>query len=112
MMDANRTEAVRPSSSRSKPLISMRNIKKSFGSVLALRGASVEVHAGEVVALVGDNGAGKSTLVKVMAGVHAADSGEFEIEGKPALVRTPSDATKHGIATVYQDLALCNNLDA
>ncbi|MBB3302458.1 sugar ABC transporter ATP-binding protein [Rhizobium leguminosarum] len=96
----------------SVPLVAMRNIQKSFGSVHALRGASVEVHAGEIVALVGDNGAGKSTLVKVMAGVYAADSGEFEIDGKPANIRTPADATKHGIATVYQDLALCNNLDA
>lgn len=101
-----------PTTNSSVPLISLRNIQKSFGSVHALRGASVDVHAGEIVALVGDNGAGKSTLVKVMAGVHAADSGEYEIEGRPALVRTPSDATKHGIATVYQDLALCNNLDA
>ena len=101
-----------PAASSSMPLISLRNIQKSFGSVHALRGASVDVHAGEIVALVGDNGAGKSTLVKVMAGVHAADTGEYEIEGKPAMVRTPSDATKHGIATVYQDLALCNNLDA
>ncbi|MDQ6436401.1 ATP-binding cassette domain-containing protein [Mesorhizobium sp. LHD-90] len=98
--------------SSSVPLISLRDIKKSFGSVHALRGASVDVHAGEIVALVGDNGAGKTTLVKVMAGVHAADTGEYEIEGQPANIRTPSDATSHGIATVYQDLALCNNLDA
>ena len=98
--------------SGSVPLISLRNIKKSFGSVHALRGASVDVHAGEIVALVGDNGAGKTTLVKVMAGVHAADTGEYEIDGKPVNIRTPSDATSHGIATVYQDLALCNNLDA
>ena len=62
------------------PLISMRNIQKHFGSLHALRGASIDVHAGEVVALVGDNGAGKSTLVKVMAGVHAADSGEYLFE--------------------------------
>ena len=96
----------------SAPLISMRNIQKSWGSVHALRGVSVEVHAGEIVALVGDNGAGKSTLVKVMAGVHLADSGDYEIEGKPANIRKPSDATERGIATVYQDLALCNNLDA
>jgi simple sugar transport system ATP-binding protein/D-xylose transport system ATP-binding protein len=97
---------------RSLPLISMRNIHKSFGSVHALRGASVDVHAGEVVALVGDNGAGKSTLVKVMAGVFGLDSGAYEIEGKPARISTPADATRHGIQTVYQDLALCNNLDA
>jgi len=94
------------------PLISMRNITKSFGSVKALRGASVEVHAGEVVALVGDNGAGKSTFVKVMAGVHGYDSGDYEIDGKPVKINSPSDATAYGIQTVYQDLSLCNNLDA
>ncbi|MBY5708516.1 ATP-binding cassette domain-containing protein [Rhizobium leguminosarum] len=110
--DSGRLEDGAFSIKKSVPLISMRNIQKSFGSVHALRGASVEVHAGEIVALVGDNGAGKSTLVKLMAGVYAADSGEYEIEGKPASIRTPADATAHGIATVYQDLALCNNLDA
>ncbi len=68
------------------PLVSLRNIQKHFGSLHALRGASVEVYPGEVVALVGDNGAGKSTLVKVMAGVHAADSGEYLFVGKPVLV--------------------------
>jgi simple sugar transport system ATP-binding protein/D-xylose transport system ATP-binding protein len=94
------------------PLISMRNIQKSFGSVHALRGASIEVHAGEIVALVGDNGAGKSTLVKVMAGVHGFDSGDYEIDGVPAKINKPSDATAYGIQTVYQDLSLCNNLDA
>src|SRR5262245_34082018 len=88
------------------PLISMRNIRKSFGSVQALRGASVEVHAGEIVALVGDNGAGKSTLVKVMAGVHGHDSGDYEIDGVPARITCPADATRHGIQTVYQDLSL------
>ena len=94
------------------PLISMRNITMSFGSVQALRGASVDVHAGEIVALVGDNGAGKSTLVKVMAGVHPATSGEYLFEGRPAKIASPSDATALGIQTVYQDLALCYNLDA
>jgi ABC-type sugar transport system ATPase subunit len=94
------------------PLISMRGIQKSFGSVKALRGASVEVHAGEIVALVGDNGAGKTTLVKVMAGVHGFDSGEYLFKGKPSNINAPSDATALGIQTVYQDLALCNNLDA
>jgi ABC-type sugar transport system ATPase subunit len=94
------------------PLISMRNIQKHFGSLHALRGASVEVHPGEVVALVGDNGAGKSTLVKVMAGVHTADSGEYLFEGKRVQVNTPTDATDLGIQTVYQDLSLCSNLDA
>ncbi|AGI71695.1 sugar ABC transporter ATP-binding protein [Octadecabacter arcticus 238] len=94
------------------PLISMRNIKKSFGSVHALQGASIDVHAGEIVALVGDNGAGKSTLVKVMAGVHGWDAGDYEFEGKPVNIKSPADANALGIQTVYQDLALCNNLDA
>ncbi|MGL4961608.1 MAG: ATP-binding cassette domain-containing protein [Inquilinus sp.] len=101
-----------PKPAASVPLISMRNIHKSFGSLQALRGASVEVRAGEIVALVGDNGAGKSTLVKVMAGVHSFDSGEYEFGGVPVDIRSPSDATALGIQTVYQDLALCNNLDA
>src|SRR5256885_12120202 len=111
MIEANRNGPTETKSSSSVPLISMRNIKKSFGSVLALRGASIEVHAGEVVALVGDNGAGKSTLVKVMAGVHGFDSGDYEFEGAPAKISKPSDATAYGIQTVYQDLSLCNNLD-
>lgn len=95
-----------------EPLISMRNITKSFGSLQALRGASVDVYPGEIVALVGDNGAGKSTLVKVMAGVHSFDGGEYILRGKPANISTPADATKRGVQTVYQDLALCNNLNA
>jgi ABC-type sugar transport system ATPase subunit len=94
------------------PLISMRGIYKSFGSVQALRGASIDVHGGEIVALVGDNGAGKSTLVKVMAGVHGFNTGGYLFKGAPANINTPSDATALGIQTVYQDLALCNNLDA
>ena len=94
------------------PILSLRSIHKSYGSVHALRDASLDVHGGEIVALVGDNGAGKSTLVKVMAGATKFNSGEYEIDGKPARIRTPSDATALGIQTVYQDLSLCNNLDA
>ncbi|MDP6232487.1 MAG: ATP-binding cassette domain-containing protein [Nitrospinaceae bacterium] len=94
------------------PLISMKDIQKSFGSVHALRGASIDVYPGEIVALVGDNGAGKSTLVKVMSGVHGWDSGEYNFDGGPSKISSPSDATALGIQTVYQDLALCNNLDA
>ncbi|MBY2924379.1 sugar ABC transporter ATP-binding protein [Rhizobium leguminosarum] len=107
--------AEQPTSARSNattPLVSLRNIHKHFGSLHALRGASVEVYPGEVVALVGDNGAGKSTLVKVMAGVHAADSGDYLFEGEPVQVRKPTDASNLGIQTVYQDLSLCSNLDA
>ena len=75
------------------PLISMRNIQKHFGSLHALRGASVEVHPGEVVALVGDNGAGKSTLVKVMSGAGPADEGSYRIEGREVSIGTPAAAT-------------------
>jgi D-xylose transport system ATP-binding protein len=93
------------------PVLALRGIRKRFGSVQALRGADLEVHAGEVVALVGDNGAGKSTLIKVISGVAPADEGTIEWEGRPVELRRPHDAQELGIATVYQDLALCDNLD-
>jgi D-xylose transport system ATP-binding protein len=93
------------------PLLSLRGINKSFGAVRALTDISLDVHAGEVVALVGDNGAGKSTLVKVLAGVHAADDGEILWNGEPTKIESPVDSQELGIATVYQDLALCDNLD-
>jgi len=84
---------------------------KSFGSVEALRGVDFEVRAGEVMALVGDNGAGKSTLIKCVAGINSIDSGEILFEGKPVTIHGPKDAAKLGIEVVYQDLALCDNLD-
>jgi D-xylose transport system ATP-binding protein len=84
---------------------------KRFGQVEALVDVDFEVRAGEVVALVGDNGAGKSTLIKAIAGVQPADSGTIAIDGEPVSIRNASDAYRHGIATVYQDLALCDNLD-
>lgn len=93
------------------PVLEMTGISKRFGSVLALSGVDLRVRPGEVVALVGDNGAGKSTLVKVIAGVGPADSGEIRWEGSPVSITQPADATALGIATVYQDLALCDNLD-
>jgi len=96
---------------RTAPLLSLRGINKSFGAVNALTDISLDVFAGEVVALVGDNGAGKSTLVKVLAGVHAADSGDILWNGSPVRIESPLDAQQLGIATVYQDLALCDNLD-
>ena len=77
----------------------------------ALRGVDFEVRAGEVMALVGDNGAGKSTLIKCVAGIHSIDSGEILFEGKPVSIHGPKDAAKLGIEVVYQDLALCDNLD-
>jgi D-xylose transport system ATP-binding protein len=93
------------------PVLEVRGISKKFGAVVALQDVDFEVFAGEVVGLVGDNGAGKSTLVKVISGVHEADSGQIFIEGQPVTIRKPRDSIDHGIETVYQDLALCDNLD-
>jgi D-xylose transport system ATP-binding protein len=93
------------------PLLRLHNITKTFGSVQALSEVDFEVHAGEVMALVGDNGAGKSTLVKCIAGTHSADSGEILFEGKAVHIHGPKDAARLGIEVVYQDLALCDNLD-
>src|SRR5579871_363092 len=93
------------------PVLELRNITKSFGSVQALTDVDFEVRAGEVMALVGDNGAGKSTLVKCVAGTHGADSGEILFEGEPVNIHGPKDAARLGIEVVYQDLALCDNLD-
>jgi D-xylose transport system ATP-binding protein len=92
-------------------VLSVEAVRKSFGAVRALDGVDFSVRAGEVVALVGDNGAGKSTLVKVMAGIQSADSGRILFEGQPVTLTGPTDAVRLGIATVYQDLALCDNLD-
>jgi D-xylose transport system ATP-binding protein len=94
-----------------RPLLELHGISKTFGAVQALTAVDFEVYAGEVVALVGDNGAGKSTLIKTIAGVYRADEGEYRFDGRPVHVRGPRDVTALGIATVYQDLALCDNLD-
>jgi len=93
------------------PLLQLRNITKSFGSVQALTDVDFEVRAGEVMALCGDNGAGKSTLVKCVAGTHAVDSGDILFEGRKVAIHGPKDAAGLGIEVVYQDLALCDNLD-
>ncbi|MHA5050523.1 ATP-binding cassette domain-containing protein [Streptomyces sp. SD15] len=93
------------------PVLALRGVSKRFGAVQALTDVELEVHAGEVVALVGDNGAGKSTLVKTIAGVHPIDEGVIEWEGNPVSINKPNDAQALGVATVYQDLALCDNLD-
>ena len=93
------------------PLLELRNLTKSFGSVQALSGVDMEVKSGEVMALVGDNGAGKSTLIKCIAGTHSADSGEIVYEGREVKIHGPKDAARLGIEVVYQDLALCDNLD-
>ncbi|HEX5449764.1 MAG TPA: ATP-binding cassette domain-containing protein [Gaiellaceae bacterium] len=93
------------------PLLQITGLSKSFGSVQALSEVDFEVRAGEVMALVGDNGAGKSTLVKCIAGTHSPDSGTIRFEGNPVHINSPKDAAKLGIEVVYQDLALCDNLD-
>jgi D-xylose transport system ATP-binding protein len=93
------------------PVLSLRGVGKTFGAVSALTDIDLEVHAGEVVALVGDNGAGKSTLVKVLSGVHQPDAGELFFDGRRVSIESPSAALELGIATVFQDLALCENLD-
>jgi D-xylose transport system ATP-binding protein len=94
-----------------EPRLRMRGINKSFGAVRALTDVDFEVYAGEVVGLVGDNGAGKSTLIKAISGVGPADSGETSVEGQQVNISSPQVATRLGIETVYQDLALCDNLD-
>jgi D-xylose transport system ATP-binding protein len=93
------------------PLLELRGVTKSFGSVQALTDVDLEVHAGEVLALVGDNGAGKSTLIKCIAGIHPMDEGQLLFDGQPTTISGPRDAAKLGIEIVYQDLALCDNLD-
>jgi D-xylose transport system ATP-binding protein len=93
------------------PVLALRGVSKRFGAVQALTDVDLDVSAGQVVALVGDNGAGKSTLVKTIAGVHPIDEGVIVWEGKPVSIGRPHDAQNLGVATVYQDLALCDNLD-
>lgn len=92
-------------------ILRLSKVSKQFGAVTALSNIDLDIHAGEVVALVGDNGAGKSTLVKVLAGVHQPTSGTIEYLGKQVTLDTPAKALDMGIATVFQDLALCENLD-
>ena len=100
-----------PNADARPPLLEARDLSKRFGRVQALNGVGLRVHAGSVLALVGDNGAGKSTLVKIIAGVHQADSGEILSDGAPVQIASPRDASAVGVETVYQDLALCDNLN-
>lgn len=97
--------------SKGTTILKLSNVSKNFGAVSALTDIELEVKAGEVVALVGDNGAGKSTLIKVLAGVHQPSSGRIEFCGQEVSLDSPSRALELGIATVFQDLALCENLD-
>lgn len=94
------------------PIVAMHNIYKAFGGVHAVENVSIDVMAGEVVGIVGHNGAGKSTLIKILSGAYAADSGRILIDGEPVHMRSPRDARRYGIETIYQTLALADNLDA
>ncbi|MCY7303941.1 MAG: ATP-binding cassette domain-containing protein [Thermoleophilia bacterium] len=94
-----------------EPFLELRGVSKNFGSVQALTDVDFEVRAGEVMALVGDNGAGKSTLIKCVSGIHVADGGQIFFDGKPVTINSPKDSAALGIEVVYQDLALCDNLD-
>jgi ABC-type sugar transport system ATPase subunit len=93
-----------------KPFVTARNVSKRFGALTALSGVDLDIYAGEVLALLGDNGAGKSTFIKVLAGAHGASDGEIRIEGEPVSFASPQDAAERGIATIYQELALSENL--
>src|SRR6202042_1164592 len=94
-----------------EPLLRLRGIGKNFGPVHALTDINLDIPAGQVTALVGDNGAGKSTMIKTISGIWSPDEGQMRWEGKPVHIRGPRDSVALGIATVYQDLALCDNLD-
>jgi D-xylose transport system ATP-binding protein len=100
-----------PSYATDAPLLELRGVNKSFGVVHVLHDVDFAVHPGQVTALVGDNGAGKSTLVKVIAGIYGRDSGEYLFDGSPVHVHGPRDVAALGVEVVYQDLALCDNLD-
>jgi D-xylose transport system ATP-binding protein len=105
------TDTERPAAGTGSPVLSLRGIVKSFGAVDVLRGVDLDIYLGRVTALVGDNGAGKSTLIKGIAGIHGFDAGEYSYEGRHVTVHSPRDANALGIEIVYQDLALCDNLD-
>ena len=101
-----------PTAAGAPPALELRGISKAFGGVQALDHVDMHLRRGEVVAIVGDNGAGKSTLIKAIAGIQPMDAGTVLFDGAPVVIESPKDATSLGIQTVYQDLALCDNLDA
>ena len=95
----------------SSPYLEVNGLRKSFPGVLALKGVSLSLAEGEVLALIGENGAGKSTLMKILAGVQPADEGDFQVKGEAVSFRSVIDAMKRGIALIHQELNLCGNLD-
>ena len=110
-MTTTTTEAESAPSAHAGPLLELRAVNKHFGAVQVLHDVDLTVRLGRVTALVGDNGAGKSTLIKGVAGIHAFDSGDYLFEGQKVHITNPKQANAHGIEVVYQDLALCDNLD-
>ena len=111
MTTVQAADAGSPATAPERPLLELRRISKNFGPVQALIDVNLDIPAGQVTALAGDNGAGKSVLIKCIAGIHPPDGGGFWWEGHPVHIRTPRDSAALGIETVYQDLALCDNLD-
>jgi D-xylose transport system ATP-binding protein len=111
-METGTAPRVEPAIAPGAPLVEMRDIRVAFGGVHAVDGVTVDLHQGEVVGLVGGNGAGKSTLMKVLSGAQAPDSGEIFVNGERAAIQNPRDAKALGIETIYQNLALADNLDA
>jgi D-xylose transport system ATP-binding protein len=109
MSDTSTIDATAPAG---PPLVELRDICVAFGGLQAVDHVTVDLHAGEVVGLVGGNGAGKSTLMHTLCGAHAADSGEILIDGEPVLIHNPRDARHHGVEVIYQKLALADNIDA
>jgi D-xylose transport system ATP-binding protein len=109
--DATTAQGLSPALSEYEPLLSLRGINKSFGAIHVLRDVDFDAYEGKVTSLVGDNGAGKSTLVKGIAGIYPFDSGRYIFDGHDVTVTSPKAASAHGIEVVYQDLALCDNLD-
>jgi D-xylose transport system ATP-binding protein len=105
------TVGARAASDGDTPLLTLRGVNKSFGAVHVLQGVDFDTYPGQVTALVGDNGAGKSTLIKGIAGIYGFDSGDYGFDGRPVTVTNPKQANALGIEVVYQDLALCDNLD-
>jgi len=113
MNDPARVSDAAPATTAARPpLAELRNIYVSFGGVHAVEGVTVDLYPGEVMGLVGGNGAGKSTLIRVLSGAHPADSGEVLIDGQPVSISNPRDAKTYGIETIYQTLALADNIDA
>jgi D-xylose transport system ATP-binding protein len=111
-ISSERQEDLAMTVAQATPLVEMRNINIAFGGIHAVRDVTIDLFPGELVGLVGHNGAGKSTLMRALSGAHPADSGEILIDGKPVTIRNPRDAKNYAIGTIYQTLALAENIDA